>query len=164
MAAPRDCAQFYVELLMGAYQELESWDARFSAGRYHSHMTGKQAAEKWLRGAKRALTAAIHMVEAKDYEFALFTCHLSVEKALKGLFVKTHDTRAPKTHNLEELAEECGLDLPEEEKLELRELTTFSEFGRYGDETWLKIDATPENTKRWLERVQYFLSLCNHEK
>ena len=127
-------------------------------------MTREKAAKQWLGGAKRALTAATHMTEAKDYEFALFTCHLSVEKALKGLFVKIHDTRAPKTHNLEELAQVCGLDLPEEERLELRELTSFSEFGRYGDESWQETDATPANTKRWLERVRYFLSLCDHEK
>ena len=127
-------------------------------------MTREKVVKQWLSGAKRALAAAKHMAEAKDYEFALFTCHLCVEKGLKGLFVKMHDARAPKTHNLEELAEECDLDLPEEEKLELRELTAFSEFGRYGDETWMKADATSDNTKKWLKRVQYFLSLCDHEK
>ena len=127
-------------------------------------MNREKAVKQWLNGARRALTAATHMAEAKDYEFALFTCHLCVEKALKGLFVRTHDTRAPRTHNLEELAEECGLPLQEEEKLELRELTTFSEFGRYGDETWLKADATPNTTKQWLKRAQHFLSLCTHEK
>jgi HEPN domain-containing protein len=127
-------------------------------------MTGEQAAEQWLDGAKRALIAARHMSAAEDHEFALFTCHLCVEKALKGLFVKNHDTRAPKTHNLEELAKECGLKLTEDEKLELRELTTFSEFGRYGDDTWLLADATSGNTAHWLERVSYFLSLCDDEK
>ena len=108
-------------------------------------MTADQAADQWLDGAKRALTAAEHMLVSGDCEFALFTCHLAVEKGLKGLFVRTQDTRAPKTHNLEELAKECGLNLPEDERLELRELTAFSEFGRYGDETWLEADATTEN-------------------
>ena len=126
-------------------------------------MTAEKVAKQWLEGASRAFIAAGHLVEAKDYEFALFTCHLSVEKALKGLFIKTHDSRAPKTHNLDELAEECGLHLPEEQRLQLHELTTFSEFARYGDETWLKTEATEENTKAWLQRVQYFLSLCHNE-
>jgi HEPN domain-containing protein len=127
-------------------------------------MTREKAVKHWLNGAKRALVAAGHMAETKDYEFALFTCQLCVEKALKGLFVSKYDTRAPKTHNLEELAKECALSLSEDERLELRELTTFAEFGRYGDETWLKVEATSGNTRRWLERTRYFLSLCDHEK
>lgn len=132
--------------------------------RYHSRMTAEQAVRQWLNGATQALLAAKHMRESGDYAFALFTCHLAVEKALKGLFVRTHDTRAPKTHNLEELAKECGLGLSEEERLELRELTSFSEFGRYGDETWLEADATSENADHWLQRAHYFFSLCDHEK
>ncbi len=71
---------------------------------------------------------------------------------------------APKTHNLEELAQECGLDLSEEERPPLRELTSFSEFGRYGNETWVEADATPVNTEHWLKRALYFLSLCDYEK
>ena len=127
-------------------------------------MTAEKVAKQWLEGARRALIAATHMRASGDCEFALFTCQLAVEKGLKGLFVRTHDTRAPKIHNLEQLAEECGLGLSEQERLELRELTAFAEFGRYGDETWLEADATSENTEHWLERAHYFLSLCDHEK
>lgn len=123
-------------------------------------MTQEQAFRQWLDGSKRALEAARHMADAGDYEFALFTCHLAVEKALKGCYVKTKDEQAPKIHNLEELASVCSLDLAEEERLELRELSTFSEFGRYGDETWLEADATEKNVEHWLKRTLYFISLC----
>ena len=126
-------------------------------------MTADQAVRQWLDGAKKALSAAEHLMESGDYEFALFTCHLSVEKALKGLFVKNHDTRAPRIHNLEDLAKERGLTLSEEQRLELRELTTFAEFGRYGDESWLEADATRDNAVHWLGKARHFLSLCDHE-
>lgn len=124
-------------------------------------MTAQEASQQWIDGAKRALEAARHMSDAGDCEFALFTLHLAVEKALKGFFVKQKDSQAPKIHNLEELAIEGGLDISEDEKLELRELTTFSEFGRYGDEKWLDADATKENVEAWLNRVDYFISLCD---
>ncbi len=99
-------------------------------------------------------------MKAGDFEFALFTCHLAVEKALKGLFVKVRDEQPPKIHNLEQLADACDLSMTEEERLALRELTTFSEFGRYGDESWLQADASGDNARHWIERAQYFLSRC----
>jgi HEPN domain-containing protein len=127
-------------------------------------VTSHDAAQQWFGGAKRALKAARNMAKSDDYEFALFTCHLSVEKALKGVYVKRNDEPAPKIHNLEELAIESNLKLKEEELLELRELSTFCEFGRYGDESWLEADTTKENVEHWLERVEYFLSLCESGK
>lgn len=157
-------AKFYVHKKWSRFGVFGSTkEATIDMG-YTTNMTADQASQQWLNGAMRALLAAEHMRKSGDCEFALFTCHLAVEKALKGLFVRTHDTRAPKTHNLEELAQECGLTLSEEERLELREFTSFSEFGRYGDETWLQADANPENTDLWLQRARYFLSLCTNEK
>lgn len=127
---------------------------------YHDRMTREETAQQWLRGAKRALVAAQNMMQAGDYEFSLFTCHLAVEKALKGYCVKMHDESPPKIHNLEQLADACGLTMTSGERLELRELTTFAEFGRYGDESWLEADASESNTRHWLGRAAHFLSRC----
>lgn len=123
-------------------------------------MTAKQAAQEWQRGAERALKAAKDMLATENYELALFICHLATEKALKGLYVQKNDAHAPKIHNLEELAVENDLNLTEEERLELRELTAFCEFGRYGDAGWLQVDATKNNVEHWIERARYFVSLC----
>jgi HEPN domain-containing protein len=105
----------------------------------------------WRNGAKRALKAAMHLCESADYEMSLFTCHLAAEKALKYLCVKkTHGT-PPRTHNLVDLCEVADLAIDVEEKNALRELTSFAEFGRYGDDSWLEADATHENASHWID-------------
>lgn len=47
------------------------------------------------------------MYGAKSYNWALFVGHISIEKILKGLFVKKNDKNPPFTHNLYRLAELC---------------------------------------------------------
>jgi HEPN domain-containing protein len=39
-------------------------------------------------------------------------CHLSIEKALKGLYVKRFNKTPPKTHNLIYLIEFINIDIP----------------------------------------------------
>uniref|UniRef100_A0A7C4YD27 HEPN domain-containing protein n=1 Tax=candidate division WOR-3 bacterium TaxID=2052148 RepID=A0A7C4YD27_UNCW3 len=39
-------------------------------------------------------------MEAGRYIYTVFMCHLSVEKALKGLYVKKFKKNPPKKHNL----------------------------------------------------------------
>jgi HEPN domain-containing protein len=39
-------------------------------------------------------------------------CHLSIEKALKGLYAKKLDIMPPRSHNLIFLAEKIGLEVP----------------------------------------------------
>ena len=113
---------------------------------------------QWRSGAEKALAAAKHLLESGDYELALFTCHLAVEKALKAKIVADQKTPPPKSHNLRQLAEKVGLLLSEDEKSQLRELSSFAEFARYGDETWVDVEATEENVDAWLAVVIAFLS------
>lgn len=114
--------------------------------------------EQWSAGARNALEAAKHLLESGDYELALFTCHLAVEKAFKAKIVSDKQIAPPKSHNLTQLAEKIEFLLSEEERLQLRELSSFAEFARYGDETWVNAEATEENTKEWLAVTIKFLS------
>lgn len=57
--------------------------------------------------------AARTMFDGKRYIYAVFMCHLSIEKALKGLYYKERSVQAPKTHNLWFLVDEIGLQLPD---------------------------------------------------
>lgn len=114
--------------------------------------------EQWSAGARKALEAAKHLLESGDYELALFTCHLAVEKAFKAKIVSDKQIAPPKSHNLTQLAEKIEFLLSEEERLQLRELSSFAEFARYGDETWVNAEATEENTKEWLAVTIKFLS------
>lgn len=46
--------------------------------------------------------------------YAVFMCHLSVEKALKGLYARKRGKVPPKTHNLKMLPSQVGIEAPPE--------------------------------------------------
>ncbi|MEK7398928.1 MAG: HEPN domain-containing protein, partial [Candidatus Poribacteria bacterium] len=46
------------------------------------------------------------------YSYAIFMCHLSIEKALKGLYIHILNEYPPKIHNLVYLVEKLKLSLP----------------------------------------------------
>jgi len=114
--------------------------------------------EQWVIGARKALEAAKHLLESGDYELALFTCHLAVEKAFKAKIVTEKQIAPPRTHNLTQLASILEFSLSDGEKMQLRELSSFAEFARYGDETWVTAEATEGNTTDWLDIATKFLS------
>ncbi len=70
------------------------------------------------------------------YAYALFFCHLALEKMLKAVYVARHKKHAPFTHKLVFLAEESGLPLTEEMKHTLDTITGFNMSTRYAD--WKK--------------------------
>lgn len=55
---------------------------------------------EWLRQADYDMETADTMLGSGRYFYAVFMCHLSIEKALKGLYSKVTDEVPPKTHNL----------------------------------------------------------------
>ena len=56
--------------------------------------------EEWLKQADYDMDTADVMFNNGRYFYAVFMCHLSIEKALKGLYIKTLNHVPPKTHNL----------------------------------------------------------------
>ena len=73
------------------------------------------------------------LYQNKKYHHALFFCHLSIEKMLKAIVVKSTGAAPPLSHDLVRLAERAGLDLSEPKKNELAEITTFNIAARYDD-------------------------------
>lgn len=53
------------------------------------------------------------MFNSKRHIYAVFMCHLSIEKALKGLYTRNLKAVPAKTHNLIYLVEKIKLELPE---------------------------------------------------
>lgn len=53
------------------------------------------------------------MFSSKRNIYAVFMCHLSIEKALKGLYARNLEAVPPKTHNLIFLIEKIKLELPD---------------------------------------------------
>ena len=125
-------------------------------------MTEADTIAFWHDGALRALTAAKHLQESEDYEIALFTCHLAAEKALKYVCVKKTRSTPPKTHNLLDLCVLADIELNNDQKTQLRELTSFAEFGRYGDDSWLEVDATADNVAQWIATTDSYVQSWLH--
>jgi HEPN domain-containing protein len=73
------------------------------------------------------------LFENEHYVWALFLGHLVVEKLLKAYHVKNVDTDHPRIHNLLEIAHKASLELSDEQKLVISELSTFNLRARYPD-------------------------------
>jgi len=69
-----------------------------------------KAADEWFRQDEYDMKTADALFEGKRYIYAVFMCHLAVEKALKGLYQKRIRETPPKIHNLVFLIEKMGLE------------------------------------------------------
>jgi len=69
--------------------------------------------DEWLRQADYDIDNANFMFKNGRYIYAVFMCHLSIEKALKGLYIQKTSQLPPKTHNLLYLVERIKIQLPD---------------------------------------------------
>ena len=56
--------------------------------------------EEWIAQAEYDMKTAMALYNSGRYIYAIYICHLSIEKALKGLFASVYEIDPPKTHNL----------------------------------------------------------------
>jgi HEPN domain-containing protein len=90
--------------------------------------------EEWLKQADYDMDTAEAMFNSGRYIYTVFMCHLSIEKALKGLYFKVRNEVPPKTHNLLYLLDKIG-NRPEQELGKfIAKLNTASIATRYPDE------------------------------
>ena len=134
------------------------------AGRvcYSSDMTQAEAAEHWERRARSELKIARILFENAEpdvYGAILFHCHLSLELALKAEYIRQYDSAAPFTHDINELAAAVKEGWQKQEKLAFEQLTEFAVLARYGDEEWLKENATRDKAEEWLKKTEVFISI-----
>lgn len=87
----------------------------------------------WLKASKEDFDTADILCKNKKYHHALFFCHLSIEKMLKAIIVKSTKTAPPLIHDLVRLAERAAVPLNELQKNKLAEITTFNIEARYDD-------------------------------
>ncbi|MEW5814800.1 MAG: HEPN domain-containing protein [Spirochaetota bacterium] len=69
--------------------------------------------KEWLKQADYDLDTARFMFNGRRYFYAVFMCHLSMEKALKGLYQDRLKEMPPKVHNLVYLMNKIGIKPPE---------------------------------------------------
>ena len=74
------------------------------------------------------------MFNTGRYIYTVFMCHLSIEKALKGLYAKNLQKNPPKTHDLNYLSKKTNLSLPEGLQSFMDNLNDLSVPTRYPDE------------------------------
>lgn len=119
--------------------------------------------KEWMFQAEYDLHAAEKNYEARLYPYAIFMCHLSIEKALKAIFVLKLKKEPPKIHDLLTLVKFVNLDAPEEISAFIRNFSAISVRARYPEDLKLslkeydkkKTQIVLDDTKKvlkWLEK------------
>jgi HEPN domain-containing protein len=90
--------------------------------------------EEWLRQADYDIDTADAMFNSGRYFYAVFMCHLSIEKALKGLYSRILNEVPPKTHNLLYLLDKINRRPGQELERFITKLNTASVATRYPDD------------------------------
>lgn len=121
--------------------------------------------EEWFKQADYDLGTAEAMFKTGRYIYSVFMCHLSIEKALKGLYAKKFHKDPPKIHNLNYFSEAIKLDLPEDFKNFVDNLNSLSIPTRYPDtlEILMK-DYKRGVTKKVLEKTKELLLWLKQRK
>jgi len=96
-------------------------------------MTGKSH-EEWLRQADYDMDTPEFLHREGRHFYAVFMCHLSVEKAIKGLYQRRVNGAPPKTHNLTQIVNATGVGPPERIERLLIRLNEASISTRYPDD------------------------------
>ncbi len=68
---------------------------------------------EWITQAEFDIETAEYMFQGGRYFYAAFMCHISLEKALKGIYCDKLQDVPPKVHNLVYLISKTGINPPE---------------------------------------------------
>lgn len=121
----------------------------------NSSLDIKKVKKHWIETSDDDFETMLKLYNSKSYSWALFLGHITTEKLLKALYVKTFGEHAPFTHNLYRLAELIGLEMTDEYADWLDEITSFNINARYDDykKEFTKL-CTTEYTTIWIERIK----------
>jgi HEPN domain-containing protein len=118
-------------------------------------VTKQDKIQYWMTAAENDWRVAGHLYEKKDYSYALFFGHITIEKLLKALCVCRSDNAPPHTHQLAFLAEKAGLKLGPEKFELLETITDFNLEARYPDEKFsFYKKCTQEFTEDYLKKIE----------
>ena len=118
-------------------------------------ITKKDKIKYWVKTADQDWKVANHLFEKKDYSYALFFGHLTIEKILKAIFTDKKDKTPPFSHNLVYLAEKADLELNDESLELLEEISDFNLEARYPDDKFsFYKKSTMEFTKNKLKQIE----------
>lgn len=109
----------------------------------------------WIQSAEDDWQVANHLMEKRDYPYALFLGQLSVEKLLKAIYAGRLDENPPYTHRLVYLADKIQLGLTDEQMDDLETITDFNIEARYPDEKFsFKKKCTQEFAEKYHKKIE----------
>ena len=94
----------------------------------------KSRYEEWYFQSDYDLGTAIDMLKSGRSVYCIFMCHMSLEKALKGLLIKRTGEFPSKSHSLIYFIEKIGLELSEAHYEFIYTLNNISVPTRYPDD------------------------------
>lgn len=120
--------------------------------------------QEWGRQADYDMDTAKAMFDSERHIYCVFMCHLSIEKALKGLFAVKLGKNPSKTHSLVYLAQSTRLNLPEHIREFLEMLDSVSVPTRYPEELQELIkEYSKDKTKNLLDESEKTLKWLKQE-
>ena len=111
----------------------------------------------WTDSSDRDYESMIKNYEVKQFTWALFIGHLTLEKLLKAIYAKVNKENPypPKIHNLNILAQKCNLELDERKTRILMTCNSFNISARYEDyKNEFYERCTEEYTKEQIENIK----------
>lgn len=90
--------------------------------------------QEWLVQSDNDIRVADIMFRNRQNMYAIFMAHLSIEKFLKGIYVKRTGREAPRVHNLILLIETAWLEMPADLYEFIVEINRMSVVTRYPDD------------------------------
>ncbi|MBI2434355.1 MAG: HEPN domain-containing protein [Candidatus Hydrogenedentes bacterium] len=107
-----------------------------------------ESPREWFIQAEYDLDTARAMFDSGRNVYAVYMCHLSMEKALKGLYQEKYEKIPPKTHDLRYLLEKIGLRPSETQEKFLIRLNSAGVTTRYPEELSKLFKIYPEDIVR----------------
>jgi len=120
-------------------------------------MSRKEIIKYWIESSDSNVITMNNLFKSKDYDWSLFIGHLVIEKLLKAYYIKSVDENYPLIHDLLRLAEKGGLDLTNEQKDLLDEVSGFNIRVRYDDyKREFHKKCTADFTKGYIDKIEDF--------
>lgn len=124
----------------------------------------KEETTLWLNQAQEHLDDAQYLFDGSRYSMSVYCAHQALEKILKAAIIEFSSKIPPKSHNLDALARETTLTLPESWYPDLAEITRhfwrvrYPDFRRYSYKNKESVRPTIDKTK---EVFQWILEQLN---
>ena len=112
-------------------------------------MTNQELINFWINSSDDNYNSMLNIFNSGEYMWSLFVGHLVIEKLLKAYYVKNINNEIPRTLDLLKIAMLANIDLSENRKDILQNITLFNIEARYEES---KIDFYKKCTKEFAEK------------